>query len=106
MELFRVALKVRPLPQHPLYWDVQFGHLLIWLHAKSPVDAADRARVIVNQLPYERVGTALAVHRDRLSLKPQFQICEQEAETVGLALYLIACSTGVDEDGFEESDPL
>ena len=31
MKLYRVALKVRPTPAHPLYWQIQFGYLLVWL---------------------------------------------------------------------------
>lgn len=105
MDLYRVVVKVRPTPRHPLYWDVQFGHLLVCLPAESPADAVRRACSIVDQLPYDRVGPSVTVHQAQpVSPKP-FERCERDARAIGVSLCLVACATGVDEEEFETSDP-
>jgi len=110
-KLYRVAVKVRPLPGHPRYWDCQCGILNVWLFGDSPTVAADAASTIVDALPLERVGTQSAVFEDEDYSAPGddalFKGYAQRkalAEESGLSLLLIGVATGADETGFEECE--
>jgi hypothetical protein len=103
-ELYRVVLKVRPLPQHPMYWDIQFGYLNLWLFAPSAESAGERAVDIAEALPYELVGTRAEVCRDKPPVCAEFQTGEAMARQTGLGTFLVACRTGVPEEGFETED--
>ena len=120
--LYRVTLKVRPLPGHPLYWKMQFGFLLVWLFADSYDGAASTACKIVGELPYELIGEQFAVTSYAAPVTKeesgssvvddpspetteQMAIRKQLALESGLALMLIVVATGADETGFE-TEPL
>jgi hypothetical protein len=102
-QLYRVSARVRPLPWHPKYYDWQFGVLCLWLFADSVDDAVERAKSILSVLPYEHVGTEVAVekHFAQSAKHAVLQAIQEEAKQTGLALQLIACATGTDEEGFE-----
>ena len=90
MELYRIVLKVRPAVAHPLYWEWQFGFLLVWLMAESPYDAGRRASDIVALLPYEVIGSdesapALVTQIQQPSARQDFCICEDRARQLGVA---------------------
>lgn len=89
-----------------MYWDLQFGYLQVWIYADSPDDAADRVWHIVEQLPYERVGTLVSVHLDKQPVIPEFEAGERMASSLGIGLFFGACVTGVDEGNFEAETPL
>jgi len=116
--LHRVLLKVRPLPGHPLFWQMQFGLLRMWLFANSDEDAAGRAMKIIAQLPYERIGDQVRVERRKrpgttsggarpategssLEVREQKAIREELAMESGLSLMLIVVLTGAEEADFE-----
>ncbi|MFZ1219413.1 MAG: hypothetical protein WAO00_08970 [Chthoniobacterales bacterium] len=116
--LYRVNVKVRALPGHPLYWDCQCGILCIWLFANSPGDAAERVAAIVAVLPYERVGDEVSVctgeenaaeeNRARdggpsEETRKQCRLREQLARESGMSMLLIAVAVGGDDTGFEQA---
>jgi len=106
MELYRVDLKVRPDKRHPMFWDVEFGYLCLWLFGESPEDAGERAALIVEQLPYERTDDRVTIHEDTLGARNQFEKQYSTARSVGLALLLVGCATGADHQAFDASPPL
>lgn len=116
-DLCRVTFRVRPLPGNPRYWDCQFGFLLVWLYSNSPEDANARADKILDELPYERIGTDALVVRaidnegfaprtDSLVAQSPSDVAEetrvQLAKESGLSLLLLGVNTGADEAEFEK----
>ena len=98
MELYRLTLKVRPAPHHPLYLQWRFGFLGVWLFACDEQSAASAAFVIIQQLPYEIVDCRAAVAH---AGDPKFKARADEACETGLSLQLAACRS-FDEGDFEE----
>ncbi|MCX6907492.1 MAG: hypothetical protein NTY01_05560 [Verrucomicrobia bacterium] len=96
MKLFRVCLDVRLLAWHPLYHEAQCGLLNVWLFAPSPERAAEAARRIVKELPYE-LRAPLDQVTDTPSALPEYQQCERAARQMGVALFLAALRAGVPE---------
>lgn len=103
MQLYRVALKVRPSPGHPRYYECQFGVLCMWIYAPSPEDAGIRARRIVSDLPYEHVGTNVTVGVDPKPSELEQQ-CFEQALQLGIGITMFACPTGTEEGDFETMD--
>lgn len=114
--LHRVIRKVRPLPGHPLYWKIQFAFLNVWLYADSPGGAADTAEAIIALLPYERVGTQVAIYPSNTTAtterppgwqgqsdetREQMDLRKELAAESGLSMMLIAVTVGADETDFE-----
>ena len=103
MKLYRISIKVRPTPAHPLCWKFQFGYLLVWLLDDSYQAAGRRAAAIVELLPYERIQDTIGVvAADTLPKPPPFDAIEQVARQVGVAFYFAACPLGADEAEFEQ----
>jgi hypothetical protein len=103
-ELYRISAKVLPATWHPKFYEWQFGFLSLWLFAISAEDAAEKANVIIEALPFERIDNLFAIEsqfpRTEESLALQGGAQEQ-AEQTGFALRLAACRTGADQDEFE-----
>jgi hypothetical protein len=101
MKLIRLALKVQPACDHPMFWEWEFGQLYMWLFADSDEDAAERASAILKQLPYEEIGEAIGF-RDCNLEKPdprdEFKQRETVARQLGLALFLDSLAPGVADD--------
>lgn len=104
--LYRVAAKVRPLPWHPRYYDWQFGFLRIWLFANSVEDAVERARLISDELPYERAGDEYCVETTDEAPETEDASAQERARAIGLAIRLFCVETGADEAVFESMPPL
>ena len=107
MKLRHVIFKVRPATEHPMYWDWQCGFLCIWLFGSSVDDAAEHARAILEELPYEIVEGRVSVRdcEPETGGNAMFKPGEQQARQVGLAIILHACAPGVDEGAFETMEP-
>jgi hypothetical protein len=109
MSLYRVTVKVRPSKHHPKFWDVQFGFLHICLFGTDQNDAAGRAVIIAEQLPYELVFPAgtkrVTVRRAGSSPLPELLATEQRAKDVGISFFWHNCATGADEGDFETMSP-
>jgi hypothetical protein len=116
MNLYRVSLKVRPVKEHPMFWEVEFGTLHVWLWGDTPEDAGERAVTIVEQLPYERFGktetwqeswpaTVRLAESHKPTDPPEFEKHYQEARSLGIGICLDFCPTGIDEAGFESLTP-
>jgi len=105
MSLYRVTIRVRPSKDHPRFWDVQFGFLHICLFGVDPNDAAGRAVIIAEQLPYELVfpeGTKrVTVRRAGGSQLRELVAAEERAKDVGISFYCHNYATGVEEGDFE-----
>ncbi len=54
--LRRIDYKVRPSPDHPLFWERQHGILAIWLYAASEEDLVERANGLLAALPFEQIS--------------------------------------------------
>jgi hypothetical protein len=94
-------LPVRPSVEHPLYWSIQAGYLLLFLYAESEQMAADRAVEIVDQLPYELESDALRVREaETPEHRPELENVAASARQCGLGIFLVALSTGTDEGGW------
>lgn len=104
MHLYRIDFPIRPAVQHPQYYEIAFGRLLIWIFAESPEAAGDRASAILDQLTiYEPVGSKAQVTRiERASPEPELQRCAEQARSSGIAAFLLACEPGADEEDFEQ----
>ena len=103
-DLVRVALKVRPLPGHPRYWELKSAILLIWLYADCRDGAIETAEQILAALPYERIGDDADVHEMPATYLPtqqQFKFREELAKEAGLSLLLLGVAVGADDAGFE-----
>lgn len=103
LRLWGVIAKVRPKPQHPCYYDWQHGFLILVLHSKNPESACIVATTIVQQLPYELVGTTVSV-RDAERLGNRCAEAVAGGQQLGLGLLLVAFPTGSDEADFEAMD--
>jgi hypothetical protein len=109
MDLYRVSIKIRPTKDHPKFWEIQYGVLQICLFGESPDDAAKRAVIITEQLPYEVVspqGTKLVYIQLACGGSPEALRLENLAREGCLSLFLHACVTGCDEGEFEAMNPL
>ena len=107
--LFGATFKVRPLPWHPQFSEWQFGFLHVLLFGESGADAAEKARNIVGNLPYElndddgieiiRVdaGLMLPVSEDRRGVA---LAAIETARALGLGFYLVGVEPGADESQF------
>lgn len=87
MKVFRVAVTVFLTPSHPLYGEMEYGYLQVFILAASEEDAESRARRIVRELPYQVVQ--LIVYFDDKPWGPErAQLCAKEAMGVGVVLLL------------------
>jgi hypothetical protein len=68
LKLYGVEIRVRPTPEHPRYFEIGFGWLIIFLLDESPQSAGVRAELIADQLPYERVGEKLRIRAPGTSI--------------------------------------
>src|SRR5260370_32764128 len=101
LPLFGVTLKVRPRPAHPSYYDWQFGFLIVIVYADNAERAGAITRSIVEQLPYEQVGTAVSV---RATEDFKCKAAVEQGRQLGLGLALFAMETGAEESEFEAMD--
>ena len=98
MNLYRAEFRVRPSPQHPNYWDLQFGILNLHLFDEDSESALRRATRIVEQLPYEIVGGPGTVREDTGEpVEPWLQIRREQTLIFGFDHYLLAWRVGEDE---------
>lgn len=106
-ELFKVDFKIRPTVNHPLFFDMQFGFLAVWIFAESVEDANERATAIVEQLPYEIAGQKARVYEipsTGPSEPAHWVLAAEQARKIGLVLQLASVATGADEDEFEHKE--
>jgi hypothetical protein len=92
-KIWRVKLKVKPSPQHPLYFEWEDGWLNVWLLDESFESAAHRATDILEHLPYEIIGDTVGVSADEMpgpEKADEMRICEHQAKRLGFAMYLWA----------------
>ena len=106
--LFRVVIVAEPMPDHPKFWDIQFGHLFIYLFATSLEeargDALSLARILRYKVKEEReVEVKLIVGEDgsgniqsdhASTLRKE---CIASAREEGVAWLYVARPTGTDE---------
>jgi hypothetical protein len=102
LHLYRVVLKVRPAVSHPLFMEIQFGYLGVWILATDPDTAERHALAVTSVLPYEVVGKGAEVVRMDKAENPTDATRITIARGTGILLELHACPTGVDEGEFNE----
>jgi hypothetical protein len=98
--LWGVIAKVRPKPQHPSYYEWQHGLLVLVLRAPNPEHAAETARTIVEELPYELITDQFAVHSP-MDFSAACGVAVKQGRELGLGLVLHVVPTGADEEEFE-----
>jgi len=100
--IYLFIVKVEPTPDHPRYFEYQFGWLCIWITARSIAEAESRGMHLVLDLPYRALKP-----QDELSgiwLAKDFQ-CPNvfalifaaghlQAEMCGVGIALLATETG------------
>ena len=101
-KVYSVLFKVRPSPEHPKFFGMQFGYLFTWIAQHSPEAAAESARTVVGVLPFELAVDKVRVQEvgEQPYPQPEFNACVAQAKHVGFAMFLAACETGTDEEGF------
>lgn len=104
LKLFRIIFRVRPTPEHPLFWELQCGLLNIWLFDADPEVAAKRAQGITEQLPYELIGEKVRVILDKGERLPEIQQGEAQARLAGIGIFLVCFKVGQDEGRFADDD--
>ncbi len=100
MTIYRVCVRVRPLPAHPLYYEIQFGHLFVWIAATDEDDARRRSLAAVSPALFELVGSKVLLQQIVREVPPDCEKFVIEAKNVGLSLQLKGYATGVDEGDF------
>lgn len=109
MKLFRVTFKVKPSPKHPAYWELQFGYLHLFLFDDHQPRAFERARVIVEQLPFENVGSHAVTYLDAEATGlgdesiDWIVMCIGQATRFGFHYFFEAWEVGTDEAPFINS---
>jgi hypothetical protein len=114
VKLYRAWMKVRPSVEHPLFFDVQFGILTLWLFASDSNSAANRAVQFADLLPFELVtlkeqGSFSSEADEQCQVltncdgdNPPADLRQQHAEAlkVGFAIHFAAWTVGSDESPF------
>lgn len=100
-KLFCVEIKVDVKPQHPRFFEIQFGVLYVWLFDETPDTVINRATDFVALLPYEVIGEPKLVCSDRNAVNESADCHwmangEDEAKNIGVGFYLAAAETGKD----------
>ena len=85
-----------------MFWEVEFGYLMIWLFDDSPDLAAQRASDIVELLPYESSLGIVKVYDGHGSTKEEFIAGEEQAKQIGIGIRLFCCATGVEDTNPDE----
>jgi hypothetical protein len=106
--LFEVWLRVTPTVNHPRFFDLQSGYLIVWLSAEDKTDAAARACKLVPELPFEIVGTLVRVKIPDAARDCRFppviaqaiKGSREVAEIYGFACLPFMCPPGGEEEGF------
>jgi hypothetical protein len=87
---FKVVLK----ESHPKFFELEYGLLHVWVCAESPEAALERSKAIVEQLPYEILGSNARVSWGPLPITEKmdeiFAAKAAEAKTLGMAIFLCA----------------
>lgn len=98
LELHCVTYTVKPEPSHPLFWEMQFGLLHIYIHAADLDDAVERSREILELLPFEQIGTTASVLAPNAINRaaPSFEDIEKRAK-IGFTMDLVYCEPGAVE---------
>ncbi len=94
--LFRIPVRVLPTVQHPKFFDVADGFLVVWLYAEDKAQAIERTRVIVECMPYEIVliDEDPEFADDCVERRPECQIAAENARHIGLSVALISTPPG------------
>jgi len=106
-KLYRIRFALRPTPQHPSYFEVQFCFLNVWLSDESPEAAKARAIAILDQLPYEQPVQPEVFcdeHIPQAEKHEQTLFGEAMANALGIGLKLYVAETG-SPDPFPEKAP-
>ena len=100
--LFETHFRVRPPPEHPLFFDFDFGILKVFLFAECGDSAAARATAIVRCLPYEIQSPRVRWRAVPDEVDPRLKPAVADARQLGLGLFLLGAPVGSDEiEGFD-----
>jgi hypothetical protein len=107
VKLWTAIFPVRPTPEHPGYWDIQYGYLVIWLFDIDAHNASHRACLILKDLPYDTANGKMVIDSANpfagTEMDHSFQQGEADAELTGFGLQLFAVRTGEDDPFANES---
>jgi len=104
-KLWKCVLGVRPSPDHPRFYDWEFGQLIVFLFDRYSESAAHRAYRIVSDLPYElaeKLGEKCNV-RCYENLRPiaecaeLFNAAERQARQFGISFFVVCAPVGETE---------
>ena len=109
--LFIITIGVRPTPEHSDFGKFQDALFNLYLFADSGADAAQKARTIISQLPYERIGGGVLVTSGNVADIYPLDDAAKEAHkdsvrlacSAGLGFYL-ARNTSAKNDGWIEDN--
>ncbi len=108
MNFYEVTIRVRPKPEHPLYWDIQLAYHKLWVYATNENEAANKAYQFSTLMDFEVIGDKVQTVADPKNYKKdELSVMCEEGKKSGFAHFIIACTTGTEEGNFDnmwESD--
>jgi hypothetical protein len=104
-KLFEVQIRVHLTPEHPKFYEYQFGLLVIWLYAKDHQSAVVEAVLWGRPLPYELGGAKSFAIEDQVELQPYQKSCIPKTESMGRNLAFFNWPIGSDENAILGSWP-
>lgn len=88
LQLFRVVFEVKLTSKHPMFFNAGDGFFSIWLFDESKESAVLRAALIIEQLPFERVGDGADVVNAIHDKDDRWRISVANAKQLGIACRL------------------
>lgn len=97
MSMWSATVNVSPLPEHPQYWEMGFGWLVVYLTGGTMEEAAMRAAGLAGLLWYKVESTRIEVieappYPREVGLRQVYD----EAILRGLSWLVVACPTGAE----------
>jgi hypothetical protein len=94
MELYRIDLRIRLTPRHPMFAECRGESLLVWLFSRDPETAGESAARIAELCGYEILSLDQMHTLRAPSIRPELIQAETQAIRVGLSLLLVATPLG------------
>jgi hypothetical protein len=103
--VYIVLIKVRPAPNNPDYWKIQFGFMNVWLTAEDPEEAAQRAGNELDRRFWEIADAKCLVSEPTEPISDLAHARLADSARAGQPqLELHACEPGADESVFAGLD--
>jgi hypothetical protein len=99
-EIHTFSIKAEPSPDHPHYYELQYGWLFLFLMAETDDSAQRQLSPYVNSLQFNLIDEEFCFYPLGLIPPPavpfQFEFSEEEAMLLGRAHFFFGCEIGSD----------